>query len=138
MEEGVMSMHKKSEEHPKRAVVLIVDDEDDLLRTTRYIVKGAGYEVHTASDGEIGLKKAIELEPDLIILDLMLPKMPGEEVCRQLRKHEKMSEVPIIMLTAKNTDTDRIVGRVIGADTYMTKPFEIDKLLDEIKRLIAK
>jgi len=133
-----MSTHKKSDEDPKKAVILIVDDEEDLLRTTRYIVKCAGYEVHTAGDGEIGLKKAIELEPDLIILDLMLPKMPGEEVCRQLRKHERLSEVPIIMLTAKNTDTDRIIGRVIGADTYMTKPFEIDRLLEEIKRLIAK
>lgn len=133
-----MASEYKKDKKNSKIRILIVDDEPDLLRTTRYIVKGAGYDVDTAVDGEAALKKVRAQKPDLIVLDLMLPGMPGEEVCRQIKKDENTSGIPVIMLTAKNTDTDRIIGRVIGADCYMTKPFEIEKLLSEIKRLIEE
>jgi len=104
--------------------ILVVDDEADIATTIKYMLEQEGYYVCVAADGRQGLEKVKQCSPDLLILDLKLPKLPGEEVCREVRRDEKTEKLPIIMLTAKKSDTDRVIGRVIGADCYMTKPFD--------------
>ncbi len=111
--------------------ILIIEDEQDLVKGLRLNFIDEGYEVIWADDGSKGLLKAQEEIPDLIILDIMLPKMDGLEVCRELRK--KNISTPIIMLTAKGEEVDKVVGLEIGADDYMTKPFSIRELLARIK-----
>lgn len=119
--------------------ILLIEDEQDIVVTMEYMLKEKGYEVCAAYDGEEGLRKAIQCRPDLIILDLKLPKLPGEEVCRRIRKREDAAaNTPIIMVTAKDLDVDRVIGRVIGANYYITKPFEMDNLLNKIKSLLGE
>jgi DNA-binding response OmpR family regulator len=100
--------------------ILVVDDEVKILQVLKAYLQGEGYTVITARDGKTALEKAVSLQPDLILLDLMLPNISGEEVCRRLRKNSK---VPIIMLTAKAEAADRVEGLGIGADDYIVKPF---------------
>ena len=90
-------------------------------------------------DGATGLREAIDKIPDLLILDLMIPKLPGEEVCKALRESfdERIAKIPIIMLTGKDTLVDKVVGKVIGADAYLTKPYEFNDLLTEINRIMS-
>jgi len=116
--------------------ILIIEDEQDLVKGLRLNLIDEGYEVAWADDGLKGLLKAQEEIPDLIILDIMLPKMDGLEVCRELRK--KNINTPIIMLTAKREEVDKVVGLEIGADDYMTKPFSIRELLARIKAHIRR
>jgi two-component system alkaline phosphatase synthesis response regulator PhoP len=111
--------------------ILIIEDEEDLVKGLRLNLADEGYEVDWASDGVEGLRKALEERPNLIILDIMLPKMNGLDICRELR--QKNISVPIIMLTAKGEEIDKVVGLEIGADDYMTKPFSIRELLARIK-----
>jgi two-component system alkaline phosphatase synthesis response regulator PhoP len=111
--------------------ILIIEDEADLVKGLGLNLADEGYEVDWASDGQEGLRKALAEAPDLIILDLMLPKMSGLDVCRELR--QKKAVVPIIMLTAKGEEVDKVVGLEIGADDYMTKPFSVRELLARIK-----
>ena len=116
--------------------ILIVEDEHDLVKGLKLNLEDEGYEVIWASDGMEGLLKAQEEIPDLIILDIMLPKMDGLEVCRELRR--KNINTPIIMLTAKGEEVDKVVGLEIGADDYMTKPFSIRELLARINGIPPK
>jgi DNA-binding response OmpR family regulator len=116
--------------------ILVVDDEPDAVELIRFNLKGAGYEVITAADGEEALKKARSLLPDLIILDLMLPEVDGLEVCKILRRDSRVSAVPIIMLTAKAAEIDRVLGLELGADDYVTKPFSPRELVLRVKRLL--
>ncbi len=111
--------------------ILIIEDEQDLVKGLKLNLIDEGYEVIWAENGLKGLLKAQEEIPDLIILDIMLPKMDGLEVCLELRK--KNINTPIIMLTAKGEEVDKVVGLEIGADDYMTKPFSIRELLARIK-----
>ncbi len=111
--------------------ILIIEDEEDLVKGLKLNLADEGYEVDWAADGEEGLRKALEERPDLIILDIMLPKMNGLDICRELRK--KNISTPIIMLTAKGEEIDKVLGLEIGADDYMTKPFSIRELLARIK-----
>jgi len=111
--------------------ILIIEDEEDLVKGLKLNLADEGYEVDWASNGEEGLRKAMEETPDLIILDIMLPKKNGLDVCRELR--QKNIFIPIIMLTAKGEEIDKVVGLEIGADDYMTKPFSIRELLARIK-----
>jgi two-component system OmpR family response regulator len=115
--------------------VLIVEDDPNLLETLRYNLRKESYDVVTAVDGEQALEAARREKPDLIILDLMLPKVSGFEVCRILRKE---MIVPILMLTAKAEETDKIVGLEIGADDYMTKPFSLRELLARIRAMLRR
>ena len=110
--------------------LLVVDDEPTLVATLRFNLEREGYEVITAADGGEALKLAREQRPDLIILDLMLQRMHGFEVCRVLRKE---SRVPIIMLTARTDEVDRIIGLEIGADDYVTKPFSVKELIARVR-----
>lgn len=110
--------------------ILIVEDEKKIARFLELELQHEGYEVDTAHDGRTGLEKALSWQPDLMILDLMLPELSGIEVCRRLR-HE--SDLPIIMLTAKDDVSDKVMGLDMGADDYMTKPFAIEELLARIR-----
>lgn len=115
--------------------VLIVEDDDTLRDTLEYNLIHQGYEVHSAADGYEGLKSARANEPDLLLLDVMLPGIDGFEVCRILRK--EMS-VPILMLTARTEEVDKIVGLEVGADDYLTKPFSMRELLARVKALLRR
>lgn len=110
--------------------ILIVDDEKPISEIINFNLTKEGYEVHTAFDGEEALEQAAAVNPDLILLDLMLPKIDGLEVCRQIRK---TSDVPIIMLTAKDSEIDKVLGLELGADDYITKPFSNRELVARVK-----
>ncbi|MCI0746635.1 MAG: response regulator transcription factor [Verrucomicrobia subdivision 3 bacterium] len=116
--------------------ILVVDDEPDAVELLEINLRSAGYEVVSASDGEEALKKARMLLPDLIVLDLMLPEVDGTEVCKILRRDVKTSGIPIIMLTAKAGEIDRVLGLELGADDYVTKPFSPRELVLRVKRLL--
>jgi DNA-binding response OmpR family regulator len=116
---------------PKKKVLLIEDDQA-LSRMISRFLETVGFDVLMAFDGQDGLDKSFAEHPDVVLLDLGLPKMPGEEVCRRLRRDSRTAKIPIIMETAKAGDTDRIVGRVIGADAYLTKPYALEELLDKV------
>jgi len=115
--------------------ILIVEDDPNLLETIRYNLRKEGYEVVTAGDGEQALDVARRERPGLLILDIMLPKLNGFEVCRILRSE---MTVPILMLTAKADETDKIVGLEIGADDYMTKPFSMRELTARIRAMLRR
>ena len=115
--------------------VLVVEDDPNLLTTLRYNLKREGYNVVTAADGEQALDIARREWPGLIILDIMLPKLNGFEVCRILRKE---TNAPVLMLTAKADETDKVVGLEIGADDYMTKPFSIRELLARVHAIFRR
>jgi two-component system phosphate regulon response regulator PhoB len=115
--------------------ILIIEDERALTEVLSYNLQREGYEVLVAHDGQEGLRKAQMQLPDLILLDLMLPKMDGLEVCRELRAGERTRNVPILMLTAKAEETDQVVGFSLGADDYVTKPFSVKVLMQRLKAL---
>ena len=115
--------------------VLIVEDEAAVRDALDYSLRGEGFDVDAASDGEAGLRAAQAGEYDVVILDLMLPKMSGTEVCRRLRSE---SVVPIIMLTAKGAELDRVLGLEIGADDYVTKPFSMAELIGRIRAILRR
>lgn len=117
--------------------ILLVDDERDLVETVTFRLEAAGYEVVSGFDGQEGLDKAKKENPDLIILDLMLPKMDGYKVCRMLKFDEKYKKIPIIMFTARAQETDKNMGKEVGADAYITKPFEPKELLGKIQELLG-
>jgi two-component system, OmpR family, alkaline phosphatase synthesis response regulator PhoP len=110
-----------------KKVILVAEDEAAMVRLLRDNLTYEGYEVLVAADGEVAVETALRTRPDLILLDIMLPKLDGLSVCRQLR--ESHLDTPIIMLTARNLEQDKITGLKIGADDYMTKPFSISELL---------
>jgi len=115
--------------------ILIIEDEKTLLETLQYQFKHQGFDVITAEDGKLGLMKAREAKPDMVILDIMLPGMDGFEVCRELRKEFSM---PILMLTARDDEIDRVVGLEVGADDYLIKPFSMRELTARIKALLRR
>ena len=118
--------------------ILVVDDEPDAVELIAFNLKGAGYEVATAGDGEEALSKARSLAPKLIVLDLMLPGVDGLEVCKILRRDPVTAAIPIIMVTAKSAAIDRVLGLELGADDYLTKPFSPRELVLRIKHLLQR
>lgn len=116
--------------------VLVVDDEPAIVTLLQYNLKQAGFVVITAIDGEEGIKKVVEENPDIMILDLMLPKMDGLEVCKKLRVEKIM--IPILMLTAKDDEFDKILGLELGADDYMTKPFSTREVVARVKAILRR
>ena len=119
--------------------ILVVEDDEDIRSALAFRLVKQGFIVSTAVDGEEGLKEINDEIPDLVILDLGLPKLPGEEVCKAIKDgYDKMlRKIPIIMLTAKATDVDQVMGHVIGADRYLTKPFDGENLLKEIRSCLC-
>jgi two-component system, OmpR family, alkaline phosphatase synthesis response regulator PhoP len=118
--------------------ILVVDDEADLVETLKFRLEATGYEVISAIDGQEGLKKARAENPDLIVLDLMLPKLDGYRVCRMLKFDEKYKGIPIILFSARVQDSDIKMGEEQGADAYITKPFDPKLLLAKIDELLKK
>ncbi|HUJ09202.1 MAG TPA: response regulator, partial [Verrucomicrobiae bacterium] len=118
--------------------ILIVDDEQDVLDLLVYNLQKAAFKVSTARDGATALQKARDELPALIILDLMLPQLDGTEVCRQLKAESRTSLIPIIMLTAKAEEVDRIVGLELGADDYVTKPFSPREMVLRVKTVLRR
>ncbi len=118
--------------------ILIVDDEPDIMELVSYNLKKAGFAVSSASDGEEALRMIREKHFDLIVLDLMLPGIHGMELCRILRNNPKTAHIPIIMLTAKGEETDKIQGLETGADDYMTKPFSPKELIARVKAILRR
>ena len=121
-----------------KAKVLVVDDEPDVLDLVSYNLGQAGFLVETAADGAEGLRKARSAAPDLILLDLMLPEMDGLEVCKLLRRDPKTNGIPIIMLTARAGEIDRIVGLELGATDYVPKPFSPRELVLRVKKRLEE
>ncbi len=117
--------------------LLVVDDEHDMLLAIKLRLEKCGYEVHTATDGIEGLNLARRLKPDLIILDIMLPKMNGYKVSRFLKFDEEYKHIPVIMLTALAGERDRTTGIETGANAYITKPFETQELVDTVRRFLG-
>ncbi len=113
--------------------ILIVDDERDIVETIQFMLESEGFECLLAYDGEDALLKARTENPDLILLDIMLPKINGYQVCRLLKSDEEYKHLPIIMLTAKVQESDKFWGKESGADDYVTKPFEMEKLIQKIQ-----
>ncbi len=118
--------------------ILLVEDEVDLVKAIELRLTKEGFDVITSLDGEDALKKARRENPDLLILDLMLPKIDGYKVCRLLKFDQKYKNVPIIMLTARVEERDRNLGMEMGADEYITKPFEWDDLLAKILNFLPR
>jgi two-component system alkaline phosphatase synthesis response regulator PhoP len=115
--------------------ILIVEDEADIVRLVKYNFEQSGYKVVSAEDGERGLALARSESPDLILLDIMLPKMDGLELCKTLRQD---SRTPILFLTAKKSEVDRILGLKLGGDDYLTKPFSIGELLARVEAILRR
>ena len=115
--------------------ILLVDDEPSIQNMLSHALEREGFQVHTVGDGEAALEAVGTYEPHLIILDIMLPKMDGTEVCRRIRMH---SEVPILMLTAKDDEIDRVVGLELGADDYVTKPFAVRELVARVRAIMRR
>ena len=118
--------------------ILVVDDEPDLLELVRFNLSQAGYEVETAETGAEGFEKARRRRPDLLVLDVMLPDLPGTEVCRRVRSDEELAGLPVLMLTARSEEIDRVVGLELGADDYVTKPFSPRELILRVQAILRR
>src|SRR5262245_23229745 len=119
-----------------RGRILIVDDEADLVRVLEFGLRSAGYEVVWAADGQEGLKMARESKPDLILLDLMLPKLDGYKVCRLLKFDDRYKHIPIIILSARTQEGDQALAIEMGANRFVTKPYEFSEILGHIETLL--
>jgi two-component system phosphate regulon response regulator PhoB len=118
--------------------ILVVDDEQDAVDLVAFNLKQAGFQVVTAPDGAEALDKVHKHQPDLIVLDVMMPELDGLEVCKLLRRDSATTGIPILMLTAKATEVDRILGLELGADDYVTKPFSPRELVLRVRKLLAR
>lgn len=118
--------------------ILVVDDESDIRDLLSYNLKKEGFDVETAADGNAALEKARQQHFDLVVLDLMLPNINGIDVCKLFRSDPKLADLPVLMLTAKGEEIDRIVGLEVGADDYMTKPFSPRELVARIKAILRR
>jgi len=121
-----------------KETILIVEDEKDIVKMLDYNLKKEGFKILTAHDGEDALDEASTKHPDLILLDLMLPGIDGLEVCKELKSERKTASIPVIMLTAKSQESDKVVGLELGADDYVTKPFSPRELIARIKAILRR
>lgn len=122
----------------RRQRILVVDDEPDAIELARFNLRAAGYDVITAENGNAALRLARESIPDLILLDVMLPEVDGLEVCKILRRHPQTAAIPIILLTAKAAEIDRVLGLELGADDYVTKPFSPRELILRVRNRLQR
>ncbi len=120
------------------ARILVVEDEADLQQVLEYNLRQAGHDVKIASRGYDGLKLAREEHPDLVLLDLMLPDVSGNEICKQLKKNEATSHIPVMMVTARGEEIDRVLGFELGADDYVVKPFSVRELLLRVQAILRR
>jgi len=120
------------------ARILVIEDERDLQQVLAYNLRQAGHDVVTASGGQEGLRLAREQPPDLVLLDLMLPDLPGTEVCRALKREAATQNAAVVMVTAKGEEIDRVVGFELGADDYVVKPFSVRELLLRVQAILRR
>jgi phosphate regulon transcriptional regulator PhoB len=118
--------------------ILIIEDDRDIVELVRYNLANEGYQVSAVYDGSSGLSTLKKSPPDLLLLDLMLPKLSGLEICREVRKDESLNRLPILMLTARADEADRVVGLEMGADDYVVKPFSPRELIARVKALLRR
>ena len=118
--------------------ILIIEDEEHIVELIKFNLESNGYKVSYAFNGRDGLKRVEMEKPDLVLLDLMLPEVDGIDVCNKIKNNREIKQIPIIMLTAKSSETDKIIGLEIGADDYITKPFSIRELLTRIKVILRR
>jgi two-component system, OmpR family, response regulator MprA len=137
MQQGA-TWQANQEKQPQLLKVLVVDDEENIIEFIRLGLRYEGFQVESASDGEQGITAAQRINPDLVILDIMLPGIDGLEVCRRLRANPTTRDIPVLMLTAKDEVRDRITGLRTGADDYLTKPFDFDELLERIRAILRR
>ena len=119
-------------------LILLVDDEKDMLDLMQFNLRQAGFDTSTARDGEQALALVAQRLPDLVLLDLMLPGVPGTEVCRQLKSASRTKHVPVIMVTARGEEVDRVVGFELGADDFVTKPFSMRELVLRVRAVLRR
>jgi len=127
-----------AEANKTMAHIIVIEDEADLQSVLEYNLKQAGYTVHVAGRGQEGLRLAQQHKPDLVLLDLMLPDIAGTEVCRTLKSHPDTRGIPVVMVTARGEEIDRVVGFEIGADDYVVKPFSVRELLLRISAILRR
>ena len=118
--------------------ILIVDDEQDIVESLKFVLENCDYTCYCAYNGEDGLKLAKEIFPDLMILDVMMPKLNGYKISRLLKFDKKYKNIPIIMVTARSQESDKLIGEETGADEYITKPFEIKELVEKVKNYLKE
>ena len=118
--------------------VLVIDDEPPFVETLKLRLEHEGYEVKVAYDGKEGLESVQREKPDLIILDVMMPKLDGFHLCRLLKYDEKFVDIPIIMLTARSQEQDKFTGSSVGADAYITKPFDMEEFMATVRKTIDR
>ena len=118
--------------------ILVVDDEPNIVLSLEFLMKQAGFQVRTASDGEAGLAAITAEQPDLVLLDVMMPRKNGYEVCQAIRANPDWKNVRIIMLTAKGREVEREKGLALGADDYITKPFSTQEVVERVRELLAE
>ncbi|MFZ1830685.1 MAG: response regulator [Candidatus Competibacteraceae bacterium] len=118
--------------------ILVVDDEPNIVLSLEFLMKQAGFQVRTASDGEAGLAAIAAEQPDLILLDVMMPRKNGYEVCQAIRANPDWKAIRIIMLTAKGREVEREKGLALGADDYITKPFSTQEVVERVRELLAE
>lgn len=121
-----------------KRTVLIADDEADIVETLQFMLESDGFEVLTAYDGEEALKIARRAIPDIILLDVMMPKINGYKVSRLLKFDKKFQDIPILMITARSQEEDKLIGEETGADEYITKPFDIANVIDLINKYLPE
>lgn len=117
--------------------ILIVDDEQDIVESLKFVLEGCNYNCYCAYNGEDGLKLAREIVPDLIILDVMMPRINGYKISRLLKFDKKYQNIPILMITARSQEEDKLIGEETGADEYITKPFDLDEVLSIVNKYLA-
>lgn len=122
---------------PDNKKILIVDDEQDIVETLKFILEANNYECFCAYNGEDGLNLAKEIMPDLIILDVMMPKINGYKISRLLKYDNKYKDIPIIMVTARSQEQDKLIGEETGVNEYISKPFELDEILEAVKKYLG-
>ncbi|HAS51447.1 MAG TPA: two-component system response regulator [Gammaproteobacteria bacterium] len=118
--------------------ILVVDDEPNIVLSLEFLMKQAGFQVRTASDGEAGLAAIAAEQPDLVLLDVMMPRKNGYEVCQAIRANPDWKAIRIIMLTAKGREVEREKGLALGADDYITKPFSTQEVVERVRELLAE
>ena len=132
------SVRQTHQENQSQHSVLVIDDEENIVEFIRLGLRYEGFQVESAPDGEQGITAAQRVNPEIIILDLMMPIIDGIEVCKRLRDNPTTRDIPILMLTAKDDVRDRIVGLDAGADDYLTKPFDFDELMARIRAILRR
>ncbi|HUJ80283.1 MAG TPA: response regulator [Candidatus Acidoferrales bacterium] len=118
--------------------ILVIEDDRDIVELVRYNLEKDGYQVFTATDGAIGMAQVKKSPPDLLVLDLMLPKLSGLEICKEIRRDAALNRLPILILTARGEEADRVVGLELGADDYVTKPFSPREFVARVKALLRR